>query len=110
MYESSNPIVRTFANPLGDEGFRVKRYNSSDALHTWHVDSSSLANAHRVIAVLLYLNDVPVGGETIFLRHNTSIKPERGNLLLFPATWTHVHRAAPPIKGRKYVVSNFITY
>lgn len=26
LYEQDNPIVRTFSNPLDEEGFKIKRY------------------------------------------------------------------------------------
>jgi hypothetical protein len=65
-YELEYPGLSFMPNPLGDEGFRVKRYDPSSGteaagLHGWHVDRGGGVGACRELAVLFYLNDVEVG-------------------------------------------------
>jgi hypothetical protein len=67
-YEALNGAVRNLKNPLFDEGFRMKRYkNDGTEHHAYHVDSGQepACSPRRNIAVLIYLNDVKEGGETV---------------------------------------------
>ncbi len=48
-------------------------------------------NGFRMLAAILYLNDVKKGGETIFPILNKKIAPKKGSLLFFPSHHTHVH-------------------
>ena len=64
----------------------------------------------RVLAFILYLNDVAEGGETVFLTQGRAIKPARGRLAIFPTCHTHVH-SGTAVQGRvaKYDVVNFVS-
>ncbi|KAL1526232.1 hypothetical protein AB1Y20_014955 [Prymnesium parvum] len=98
-YAIDNPGFAKAAQPLGDEGFRLKRYRAVEAgrpaeHHTWHADTATTAVSCRMVAVLFYLN---------------TVRPRRGSLLLFPASFSYFHAAAPPVSEHKYVVSNFLT-
>jgi Rps23 Pro-64 3,4-dihydroxylase Tpa1-like proline 4-hydroxylase len=57
----------------------------------------------RVVSGLLYLNDVPRGGETYFENFDVSIKPKEGRLVIFPANYAYSHAALPVKKGVKNV-------
>ena len=122
LYEMDYPGVSFLPNPLWDEGFRVKRYEPQErseqehdklesqqlgGFHHWHVDRGG--KSCRELAVLFFLADVPSGGETVFLtpRHRV-VSPQRGAVLIFPASHTHLHAGAPPHGAAKYVVSNFV--
>lgn len=110
-YENINHVLRTWKSPLYDEGFRIKRYvNDGTEHHSYHADSSpGSPSGLRLIAVLIYLNDVEEGGETVFYSQGVSIKPRCGRVLLFPTAFSYVHAGRPPISGYKYVAANFIT-
>ena len=58
----------------------------------------------RIFSCVLYLNDVEEGGETLFTRFNTSVKPKSGRMILFPANYTYLHEALPPVSGEKNVI------
>lgn len=99
---------------FGDEGFRIKRYRNTDdggvEFHNWHSDNGSVRNSVRVLAVLIYLNDVEKGGETVFYESGLAVKPKEGSIVVFPTGFTHAHGGAPPISGPKYVIANFLTF
>lgn len=82
---------------------------SGDGYHTWHCEKSSYSNTDRVIAWILYLNDVEEGGETEFLYQAKRVKPKAGTLAVWPAGFTHVHRGNPPLSNKKYVISGWLT-
>ena len=112
LYEDANPVLRSMRNPLGDEGFRMKRYrNDAEEHHAYHADSGQepLGQHHRILAVLMYLSEPAEGGETVFLNQGLAVKPKCGRLLIFPAAMTHVHAGRRVRKGTKYAISLMIT-
>lgn len=76
--------------------------------HVWHCESGSVGNRNRIMAFILYLNTVTHGGETEFLYQTKRIKPQQGRLVLFPTSYTHVHRGNPPLKGNKYILTGWV--
>jgi hypothetical protein len=76
LYAKANEAVRHFKNPMWDDGFTIKRYrNDGSEHHSYHVDEGQepACAPRRRIAVLIYLNDVQVGGETVFLRQARAV-------------------------------------
>jgi len=57
--------------------------------------------------IITYLNDDFEGGETEFLYQGVRVKPEKGKTVIFPASYTHVHRGNPPIGGTKYIATTW---
>lgn len=80
---------------------------TSDKFHS-HFDSWDLKSATRQLSIVLYLNTVEKGGETVFVRQDKSVQPIRGRLLLFPSSWTHPHEARPPISEPKYAMITWL--
>jgi len=90
-----------------DGGFRIQIYKKGTGKISWHNDSGIITScSSRKISFIWYLNDIENGGETTFL--NGKIKPETGTLLLFPSTWTYVHRGEIPISSDKYIIIGWL--
>lgn len=71
-------------------------------------DEETFFNRHvdglrRWASAVFYLNDVAEGGETVFSEFGISIKPKRGDLVLFPAQFPYFHEAKRPISNDKWV-------
>ena len=68
----------------------------------WHCDKG----VNCVLSAILYLNDIETcdGGETEFTC-GRKIKPEAGKLLLFPSTWSIMHRGCF-VRKYKYMITN----
>ena len=91
-----------------DQGYRVKRYDPGEDYFHWHHDVHIENDGRmRSVALIWYLNDVKEGGETEFYT-GEKIHPEKGKLLLFPSTWTNIHRGKIPISNTKYAITTFI--
>lgn len=56
------------------------------------------------ISAVAYLNDDYVGGEIVFPRFNLRIKPEAGDIVVFPSTFIYEHSSEPIIEGNKYSI------
>lgn len=56
------------------------------------------------ISAVVYLNDDYVGGELEFVRQNLKIKPEAGDIVLFPSNFVYEHASCEVFEGTKYSV------
>jgi hypothetical protein len=73
----------------------------------WHSD---MADANRLLAVILYLNDIDEenGGSTEF-NSGRKVQPERGKVIIFPVTHLHLHKGNTILNGpSKYIITIFI--
>ena len=60
----------------------------------------------RILAAMIYLNDVEEGGETEFLYQKLKVKPRKGTILIWPGSYTHLHRGNPPMSD-KYIATGW---
>ena len=64
-----------------------------------------------VFTSICYLNDDFEGGETSFPHFNTRTKVGTGTVLLFPCSWSYLHKGNPISSGNpKYVLGTFLNY
>ena len=78
--------------------------------HTWHCERGSSDYGSRCLTWTIYLNDIHEGGETEFLYQHLRVKPNEGSLVIFPASYTHVHRGNPPLKEAKYIITGWFEF
>lgn len=97
------------ANGLFFETIMIQKYKSNKGRYVYHNDFSSEADKkrYRVLTYIYYLNDVEEGGETQFW-DNYKVKPQKGKLVLFPASWTYPHSGLMPISHDKYIITGWI--
>jgi hypothetical protein len=62
------------------------------------------------VSLVGYPNDDYEGGELVFPKLNLSIKPQAGDLYIFPSTYLFSHVAKPVISGRKYSIVTMLDY
>lgn len=87
--------------------FRLQKTPVGGGYHAWHHEKSNNENIYRMLAVILYLNDIDEGGETEFLHQHKRIKAKAGRLAIWPAGFTHTHRGNPPISNEKYIITTW---
>ena len=75
--------------------------------HSFHWENETWNNRNRTLAWMIYLNDVEEGGETEFLYQQLKIKPKRNTCVIWPGSFTHIHRGNPPISGTKYILTGW---
>ena len=98
---------------LEDTGYQIQK-TTKGQYYSWHYDA--WLEDKRIFTFLWYLNDIdPVidGGGTAFhptISGGKVVKPERGKLILFPATWTYLHMGLPLIteEKNKYICTGWI--
>ena len=86
---------------------KIKRIPMGGGFHSWHFETAGIINTHRTFVVQLYVNDDFEGGETEFLYQNRREEAVAGDILIFPAGYTHTHRGNPPIGGHKYLITSW---
>lgn len=94
---------------FSDSGYQMQRYSKGEGYYREHVDGDPRMCADRVLALVVYLNDVDEGGETYFPWQQISVRPKAGRVVVFPANWMYPHEAKVPISGDKYMISTFIS-
>jgi hypothetical protein len=93
----------------GMYSYRLQKTEIGGGYHVWHNEKGNLENQHRLLAVIIYLNDVDEGGETEFLYYPRRVQPKAGRVLLCPGEFTHTHRGNPPISNEKYIITTWIS-
>lgn len=89
---------------------KVQKTEPTEGYHVWHTENMNRQSANRVLTYILYLNDVEDGGETEFLYYSKRFKPKAGDILLWPAGFTHTHRGNPPLSNTKYIMTGWVEF
>lgn len=109
IYKQAYPHLNHWVD-ISDTGFQAQKYDKSAGYYREHTDSFPGSVNERVLAAIIYLNDVEFGGETNFTVHGVKVKPIQGRICLFPAVFTHPHESCVPITGDKWIISTFINH
>lgn len=75
-----------------------------------HADSWSCPTATRQVSIIIYLNDVQVGGATTFTDLKISVTPKKGRILFFPSFYNYTHMGEAPSSNAKYIIVSWIHF
>lgn len=96
--------------PLNFDRVSIARYKVGDH-HPPHVDVVAKPGARIYThSVLLFLNQDFVGGELEFYRKSQVVLGETGKLVMFPASFAHVHGVNEVLVGERYVLFLKLTF
>jgi len=85
-----------------------QKYESNENYGLEHCEHS-YNFSKRILVYMFYCNDVKNGGETVFPQQDIKIKPKKGTIVFFPASWTHSHYGNP-CNDIKYIVTGWCSY
>lgn len=108
-YANKYDVLKTI-DPHSSYSLKLQKTSVGGGYHIWHPEAGDRATAGRILAFVLYLNDVEDGGETEFLYQHKRIKPKAGTLIISPAAFTHTHRGNPPLSNDKYIVTGWVEF
>lgn len=96
---------------LSCNNIKIQEISSGNGYHVWHCEQGNGPwDSRRAVVYMLYLNTLPedANGETEFLYQERRIKPVENTMVLWPATYTHMHRGNPVYgDNTKYIVTGW---
>ena len=92
-----------------DDVYTFQKYvDDSDGFKLWHTEHGNQDNtSRRVLVWMIYLNDAKSGTD---FYHYGRINAKRGRVVIWPSSFTHVHRSQLPNKGIKYLITGWIKF
>lgn len=93
--------------------FKIQHYKPGEGYFKEHCENDGGTDGdaeYRVIAWMIYLNTVTDGGETVFPTQNEQFKPNRGDVLFWPAYWTHPHHGVVSPSQDKYILTGWYNF
>ena len=97
-----------FDGPICNDVFKIHKVRKSEGFHAWHYEKADSAHLERLMVYMTYLEAPERGGETEFLHQSLRIDPIVGRTLIWPATYTHMHRGTPPLEGEKMYITGWL--
>jgi len=90
-----------------NDGYTFKKFElADDGYKEWHTEHGPGDLSTRILVWTFYLNNAKSG--TDFL-HYPTVKAKKGRCIIWPASWTHIHKSSPN-KGTKYIISGWISH
>ena len=110
-YYTETNVKKYTAQDITTDYVKIQKTIPTQGYHVWHVEKGTgqgRENEKRVLAYSIYLNTVEEGGETEFLYQSQRVKPIKGRIVIWPATFPYVHRGNPPLIGEKYILTSWM--
>ena len=93
------------------DNYNIRRYKPGQGYFREHCEMHGRgSSSDRLMAWMLYLNDVTDGGETYFRLQDKAVKAETGKFLVWPAYWTHPHNGIVSNTQMKYIATGWFVY
>jgi hypothetical protein len=103
----------TFGSPwTATEPVNIQHYAPNEGFHSWHCERSSAVPmyASRHLVFMTYLNTVSDQGETEWWYQQLKIKPQKGLTVIWPSSWTHMHRGIASPSEHKWIITGWLNY
>ena len=88
---------------------KIQKTKVGEGYHFWHCENAEMKARNRILAFMVYLNDVTEGGETEFLYQSVDLNQKKIHTSL-ASQFTHVHRGNPPLSNDKYIITGWVEY
>jgi hypothetical protein len=106
-YRKHYPAVDMFKDHWHFSNPRFKHFPPGHAFSHWHCDHG-VEHSLRIASILIYLTNHKTG--TQFLTQNKTIPAQTGRAVMWPTSYTHVHRGQLcPDKIDRYIISTYAT-
>jgi hypothetical protein len=84
------------------EAFNFVKYEGAGTHFKIHADHGPAYVT--TISIVAYVNDDYEGGELYFPRFDLTLKPKKGDVVIFPSTYIYEHASNDMISGTKYSI------
>ncbi len=108
--ETFDPVEQDYMSIFGislrsHNPYKILKYDIGGKFNN-HIDDGG-GNFRRVSTVY-YLNDDYEGGELSFPQFDINLKPEAGDMILFPSSFVYSHSVKPVISGNRYSIASWL--
>ena len=109
-YREKYPSVDILDRWNIDPNFKIQKYLPGEGYFKIHCENGSPVTSNRVLAWMIYLNDVYDEGHTIFPNQKRKFQPRAGDLLIWPAHFTHTHHGVTSKSEIKYILTGWFIF
>lgn len=90
---------------------KVQKTSVGGGYHVWHSEHGGDYSAwKREVVWAVYLTTHQNSGETEFLQQGKRVEAVAGRVVLWPASYTHLHRGNPPYDKEKYIATGWFEH
>ena len=104
---ADEPLTKMFAT--GFRSLQIQKYTPEDKGYpAVHVEAGP-DHVNKYLAVIVYLNDVEKGGETVFPMGGKAIQPETGKVAIWPTGLPFYH-CGRKSESDKYILTSWFEF
>ena len=110
-YDRSYPEMklRPHGVDFRDDKWNIQHYRPKEGYPFWHSEwSPAIGSDKRFLVWMLYLNSVP-GAGTEWLYQDFTSEAEKGKLVIWPASASHVHRGIVSNTDEKWIATGWMS-
>ena len=89
---------------------KIQKYNPGEGYFFTHCENMCKDDSNRVLAWMVFLNDVRDGGHTHFPYQKKKFQPRVGDILIWPAYFTHPHNGIISKRSKKYIATGWCEF
>ena len=108
-YIKNYPFLTKISPWRVDTCIKIQKYKPNEAYFNVHCENDG-GHRNRLIAFMIYLNNVTDKGQTYFPTQNISFTPKVGDILMWPTYWTHPHHGIPSPSQLKYIMTGWYVF
>jgi len=108
-YREKYPYTKHMATYDIDPAIKMQRYYPGEGYFAEHCENCMAEDIRRIFAWMIYLNDVTDGGHTVFPHQNRKFQPKMGDVLIWPAYFTHTHYGMTSKTQTKYIATGWFS-
>tara|TARA_R110002153_G_scaffold171396_1_gene324160 strand:- start:1597 stop:2136 length:540 start_codon:yes stop_codon:yes gene_type:complete len=86
---------------------KIQYYSKGGGYKVYHYERDHLKNSSRQLVYMLYLNTVKDKGGTKFLNQKITTPAIKGDLIIWPAEFTHIHKGIVSPSEEKYIATGW---
>ena len=108
-YKEQYPFIDAVSGWTLREEYKIQKYKPNEAYFGLHCENIGPEpnTVNNILVWMIYLNDVTDDGYTEFPTQGKLLQPRTGDIVIWPAYWTHPHRGIPSKTQTKYIMTGW---
>lgn len=107
LYKSKHPFLEKITWGV-DEPFLIQKYEIGRSFSSEHCEHGPYDyDCRRMMGWMIYLNTLKNKGGTAFPQQRFTTNPRKGDMYIWPSSWTHSHYGIEAPKETKYIITGW---